>query len=854
MKGRGRARSHQWLLACGAAITLAATPAGSIRPDMQAPLEARAASAAAVAFARGEGRAPAAAQQAGQDAGAHRALLNKYCVSCHNGRLKTANLVLEDIDLGNLPVNAPVWEKVVVKLRSAAMPPPGRPRPDKAVADGFTAWIVDSLDRAAMAAPNPGRPLIHRLNRSEYTNAVRDLLGVAIDGRALLPVDAMSAGFDNISDVLTITPGLMERYLSAAQKISRLAVGDRAIRPVVELYRAPKNDRQEQREGENMPWGTRGGLSVRREFPVEGEYLAKVRFIRPPSGGYFIRGFHERSEIEVRLDRALMARFAIGGGETSAGTGNNNDGVMREEKQDTKYEELWLAPGVSTKHDMENEPDAVSVTFPASAGAHVVSVAFPQRTLQTEGLAPRLPTADYGYQRDANNPAALDSIELGGPFNVKSSGQDSPSRRLIFSCRPSSDRDADSCARSILGRLARRAYRGPVGDAAIQTLMRVYADERRARGFDAGIEAAIEALLSNPQFLFRAERAPAGATGIHRISDLDLASRLSFFLWSSIPDEELLRLAERGQLKDPQVLAQQVQRMMADSRSAALVDNFAGQWLYLRNLRGVVPDTHEFPDFDDELRTAFQRETELFFDAQLRGDRPIIDLLRSNETFLNERLARHYGIPNIYGSHYRRVTLLDESRFGILGKGSILTVTSYANRTSPVLRGKWVLENVIGAPPPPPPPDVPSLKEEDGPGSYQTMRERMEQHRKNPVCATCHAQIDPLGFAMESYDAVGRWRTLDGTSTIDASGTMPDGRSFDGIVGMRKRLVEREEDFVTTVTRKLLTYALGRGVEYYDMPAIRRILGDARKNDYRWSSIIMGIVTSTPFQMVKAQS
>jgi hypothetical protein len=809
-----------------------------------------------VASLSGSARTPqtTAAQDAIPRADGHRTLLNRYCVSCHNARLKTADLVLENIDLQNLPANAPVWEKVVVKLRSAAMPPPGRPRPDKAAADGFTTWIVDGLDRAARADQNPGRPLVHRLNRSEYTNAVRDLLGLEIDGRALLPADPMSAGFDNISDVLTITSGLMERYLSAAQKVSRLAIGDRTVRPVVELYRAPKNDRQDQREGENMPWGTRGGLSIRREFPVEGEYLAKVRFIRPPSGGYFIRGFHEQSEIEVRVDRALVARFAIGGGETSAGTGNNNDGVMREEKQDTKYQELWVAPGVSTKHDMENEPDAVSVTFPASAGAHVVSVAFPQRTLQTEGLAPRLPTADYNFQRDPNNPAAIDSVELGGPFNVKPSAQDSPSRRLIFTCRPSADRDADSCARSILTKLARRAYRRPVRDEDLETLMRVYGDERRARGFDAGIEAALEVVLSNPQFLFRAERAPAGARGSQRIADIDLASRLSFFLWSSIPDDELLGLAERGQLKDPQVLARQVRRMMADPRSAALVDNFAGQWLYLRNLRGVVPDTHGFPDFDDELRAAFQRETELFFDAQLREDHPVIDLLRSNETFLNERLARHYGIPNVYGSHYRRVRLGDEARFGILGKGSTLTVTSYANRTSPVLRGKWVLENVIGAPPPPPPPDVPSLKEQDGPANYKTMRERMEQHRKNPVCATCHAQIDPLGFAMENYDAVGRWRARDGQAPIDASGTMPDGRTFDGISGMRKLLVDREEDFVTTVTRKLLTYALGRGVEHYDMPAIRRILGDARKDGYRWSAIIMGIVNSTPFQMVKAQS
>ena len=786
-----------------------------------------------------------------------RALLDRYCVRCHNEQLKTADLMLDTLDVQHVGENAAVWEKVVVKLRSGAMPPAGRPRPDKATALDFVSWLEAEIDRAAAANPNPGHPLVHRLNRSEYGNAIRDVLALEVDEQSYLPSDNMAYGFDNIADVLTVSPALLERYLSAAQKISRLAVGEPAtIRPVVETYRVSKDTRQEDRASEDLPWGTRGGLAVRRYFPVAGEYSVKIRFVRPPSMGYHVRGFLDRNELELRLDHALVTQFNIGGGETSGSTGNTNDGTQARE-QDTNFGYSWLAAGASIHHSATDDPALVEVRFPVDAGSHVVGVTFRQRNLEPEGVAPRFPTKNYSYQRDPNNPAAIDSLEIGGPHQIREirdPEEEPPSRRQIFVCRPTADDEEERCAKTILSRLARRAYRRPVTEEDVQPLLRIYHAGSLEGGFDAGIRLALEAILVNPHMLFRAERDPDGVVpgAAYRVSDLELASRLSFFLWSSVPDDELVDLAARGELRDPNVLEQQVHRMLADERFEALAENFAGQWLHLRNLDGVVPDTHEFPDFDDELRIAFQQETELFFRSQLYEDRSVLDLLRANYTFLNERLARHYRIPNVYGSHFRRVNVRDDQRVGLLGHGSILTVTSYANRTSPVLRGKWILENVLGAPPPAPPADVPAL--DDQPGTYESMRERMEQHRRNPACAVCHAQIDPLGFAMENFDGIGQWRTQERHSAIDATGRLPDGTTFNGPAELRNLLVSREEEFVATVTRKLVTYALGRGVEYYDMPAIRQIMREAGVNDNRWSALILGIVRSTPFQMRRAQS
>ena len=758
------------------------------------------------------------------DASRQGALLDRYCVVCHNDRLRTANLVLDKLEIEHVGERAEVWEKVVQKLRSGAMPPVGRLRPDKAARDGFVSWLEAALDRAAAAQPNAGRPTIHRLNRAEYANAIRDLLAVEINERSLLPADNSAYGFDNIADVLRMSPLLLERYLSAAWKISRMAIGDATIRPVIETYFPLPLARQRERESEDLPFGTRGGLAIRRSFPVDGEYSVKIVLKRTVDLDHPI-GLKERQEIEVRLDRALVRRFTYGGGNEGPRVGR--EALIRVDDSVTTFE----------------------LQLPVKAGTHLVGVTFQQRTLEPEGLAPRFPTSSVSFL-DVDHPLArIERVEIGGPYNVTESAE-SPSRSQVFVCRPADPKEEEPCARRILSGLARRAYRRAVTREDIDTLLSFYETGRQEGSFDTGIRAALERVLVSPQFLFRIERDPANIAPntVYRISDVELASRLSFFLWSSIPDAELLDLAIRGKLKDSAVFARQVRRMLRDAKVLALVTNFGGQWLHLRNLRHVAPETHEFADFDDDLRVALQRETELFFESQLREDRSIINLLQANYSFLNERLARHYGIGNVYGSHFRRVSLSDETRPGLLGHGSILTVTSYPNRTSPVERGKWVLENILGAPPPPPPPDVPQLPEESR-VKFASMRERMEEHRKNPNCAVCHSQMDPLGFALENFDGVGRWRVRDGGATIDASGTLPDGTNFSGPAGLRDALLSRSDEFVTTVTTRLLTYALGRGVEPYDMPAVRKIVREASANDYRWSSILFGIAESVPFQM-----
>ncbi len=755
-----------------------------------------------------------------------RALLDTYCVTCHNQRLKTAGLVLDRdaVDPEHVGADAGIWEKVVRKLRSKAMPPPGARRPPNADSLAFTSDLENALDAAALDYPNPGRPSAHRLNRAEYANAVRDLLGLDIDPRAYLPADDSGYGFDNVADVLSTSPGLLERYMLAAGKIGRSAVGDPTIRPAVASYRVQPLSAQNDRMSEDLPFGSRGGLAVRHHFPVDGEYVIKVRLQRTYTE--IIRGSSEPGQLEVRIDRRLVKQFPIGVPDAASLAQRQEYARMADE--------------------------ALQVRFAAKAGTALVGAAFVKQAEVPEGISlPEPPLASFEYASKADTHAGVDAIEVIGPYNGARPA-DSATRRKIFVCDPISASDEPACARRILASLARRAYRRPVSSGEVQDLISFFEQGRRQGGFDAGIEWAIERILVAPDFLFRIERDAAGAKpgAPYRISDVELASRLSFFIWSSLPDEELLHLAEQGKLKDPAVLDQQVQRLLRDPRSSALVTNFAGQWLYLRNLRGHAPDPNLFVDFDDNLRDAFQRETELFFESLLREDRSVIDLLRANYTFVNQRLARHYGMPGIYGSHFRRVTFTDDRRAGLLGQGSILTVTSYAHRTSPVVRGKWLLENLLGAPPPPPPPNIPALKENNEGGTPTSVRERLEQHRRNPVCASCHARMDPLGFALENFDAIGRWRTTDEAGNpIDSSGTLPDGTTFTGPAAFRQALLARSDEFVSALTEKLLIYAIGRGLESFDMPAIRAITRQAASADYRWSSLMAGIVKSVPFQM-----
>jgi cytochrome c5 len=776
-----------------------------------------------------------------------RDLVTKYCVTCHNDRLKTANLALDKADAEQVFNSAETWEKVIVKLRSRAMPPPGSSRrPDNATYDTAAAWLETQLDRAALAHPNPGRPAnLHRLNRTEYGNAVRDLLGVEIDATSMLPPDAQAYGFDTNADALAIEPALLDRYLAAAAKIARLAIGDPSLRPSIERYTAVKGNSNEQtwlwqtdRLSEDFPLGSRGGITARHFFPLDGEYVFQVRLGR--TYAELIRGLNVPNEIEVRVDGARVGRFAIGGGPEfarTAGPGSDR-----------------LDPA-NPLHDAD---EALQVRASLKAGVHqVVATVVKTRGIKPEGLGPdRIPI--WNREGDVTSaPLSISSLLIGGPYNGHLP-QDSPSRRRIFVCSPVSRTDEAACATKVFSTLARRAYRRPATTEDVQTLLGFYERTRTDGDFDAGIRAAIERVLVSPDFLFRIETEPEKPApgSAYRLPDVELASRLSFFLWSSIPDDELLDLAIRGKLRDAAVLDQQVRRLFADPRvRTALVGNFFGQWLQTRNVWLLTPDANrKFPWFDDNLRTAFVRETELFLDDQLKVDRSIVDLLTANYSFLNEQLAQHYGIPGVYGSHFRRVTLTDENRWGLLGKGSVLSVTSYPTRTSPTIRGKWLLENILAAPVPPPPPNVNTTLEENKSGSPISVREMLEQHRANVVCASCHSRMDPLGFSLENFDAVGQWRTTEGDTPINAAGVLLDGTNVDGPAALRRALVAQKEQFVRTVTTKLLTYAIGREMEYYDAPAIRSIVRSAAADDYRWSSTILAIVRSMPFQMRRSGS
>ena len=760
-----------------------------------------------------------------EDANPYRALLDRYCVGCHNLKTQTGGLTLEGADLTDVSARAAVWEHVIRKVRTNAMPPAGVPRPNPSDRRAFLRWLETSIDRAAAAKPNPGRTITHRLNRTEYANAIRDLTGMEIDGAAFLPPDDSGFGFDNIGDVLSVSPMLTERYLSAARKISRAAVGDPAIRPTTESFEIDKYMKQDDRAGEDVSFGSRGGLAVHYYFPVDGDYVVKVFLLRTYEG--LIRGLAEPHQIEVRLNGRKLQQFSVGG------TAADTDGRPRAIGRDP-------------------EAEAAEIRFHAKAGPAVLAVDYLKELVAPEGmLRPKYPVNTYEYAGDVTIPPGIGRIELRGPYDVKATG-DSPSRQRIFICRPATPAEEQPCAREIFAALARHAYRRPVSDGDVQPLMRFFKQGRENGTFDGGIELGLERILMSPDFLFHVEHEPAEVKRgtAYYVGDVEMASRMSFFLWSSIPDDELLGLAERGRLREPGVLDGQVRRMLADPRSTAFISNFTGQWLYVRNIRMVSPDPYTFPDFDANLREAFARELELFLESQVREDHSVQDLLTADYTFVNERLARHYGIPNIYGSHFRRVTLTDDGRKGLLGKGGILMVTSYPNRTSPVLRGKWLLQNILGAPPPSPPPIVPAL-DENVPGlPALSVRERLEQHRRNPACASCHALIDPLGFALENFDATGAWRDRgeDGKA-IDSSATMIDGTKVAGPASLRKALVDRREDFDAAVAEKLLTYALGRGVESYDAPSVRQIVREAAAENDCWSEMIRAIVRSVPFQM-----
>ena len=766
-----------------------------------------------------------AAGQVGAAPDSHRRLLDRYCVSCHNDRLETGGLSLQRSDLTNVAADAAVWEKVVAKLRAGAMPPQPRPRPEPAAYDGFRTWLETELDRAAAAELRPGRTeALHRLSRAEYRNVVRDLLDLDVDVSDLLPADDTSYGFDNIAGVLGVSPTLMERYLAAARKISRLAVGSPVPSPIAETFRVPSDQGQDHHVA-GLPFGTRGGMVVDFNFPEDAEYVISV----VPDGPLYI----EPHELELTLDGERLEVFTVG---------------------------RALEPG--QRRSQYAEADAREVRVRVSAGPHRVAAAFLRKTLaepeRTRKLYKR-PFTGEGSGADSRYQPYLERVTIAGPFESRGTRPlvDTPSRARIFTCEPGGDAaSAADCAADILSGLARRAFRRPVTGEDVDRLLVFYEQGAATGGFDGGIELALRRLLVSPELLFRIVEDPAGlAPGTaYTLSDLELASRLSFFLWSSIPDDELLDAAVRGELGDPAVLEAQTRRMLADPRAQALVTNFAGQWLSLRNAAAVQPDEDLFPDFGEDLRQGFRRETEMLFDAILREDRSVVELLSADYTFLNERLAVHYGIPNVRGSHFRRVVLDDPGRGGLLGHGSILTVTSHANRTSPVVRGKWVLENILGTPPPPPPADVPALEATTA-GRTLTMREAMEQHRANPVCASCHRVMDPLGLALEPFDAIGRWRTANETRVpMDLTGVLPDGTVFDGPAGLKAALLAHPERFVTTVTEKLLTYAVGRGVEHYDAPAVRAITRAAAGDGYRLTTLILGVVESPPFRMRSTES
>jgi hypothetical protein len=742
--------------------------------------------------------------------------VQQNCLDCHDKDTRKGNLELEGLDPAQLGQQSEIWEKVARRLRTRQMPPPDKKRPDEATYQKVLLPLESALDSAAAQHPNPGRTdALRRLNRTEYQNAIRDLLALDIDAAALLPKDESGHGFDNVT-VGTLSPTLLDRYISAAQKISRLAVGSPG-RVGGETFRMPPDLSQEEHM-EGLPLGTRGGALISYTFPQDAEYEVQIRLTRDRNEE--VEGLRESHELELLLDRERIGSFTV-------------------------------APPKDRNFDKVDQH--LKARVKVSAGPHQLGVAFVKKAATPLLETKREPYhARFNMHRHPRQTPAIYQVSINGPYEAKGHGE-TPSRQRIFTSKPASPKDEEKCAKQILTALARCAYRRPVVDTDLQKPMEFYRKARAEGGFEAGIESALSSILVSPQFLFRVESDPKGVAPktAYRLSDLELASRLSFFLWSSIPDDELLLAAERGELSRPAVLERQARRMLADERSHSLSKNFAGQWLHLRNLESFTPDLRLFPDFDDNLRQAFREETELFFDSVLREDQSVLTLLKADYTYLNERLAKHYGIPNVYGSELRRVVTKNQGRGGLLRQGSVLAVTSYATRTSPVIRGKWILDNLVGTPPPAPPQNVPDLKDNTVSASL-SVRERLAEHRANPACAGCHNMMDPVGFSLENFDAVGRWRTLEEGKKVDASGGLPDGSKFEGVDGLEQGLLARPEIFASALTEKLLTFALGRGIETYDAPAVRQIVYHAKVDNYRFSSIIVGIAKSTPFTMRKS--
>jgi mono/diheme cytochrome c family protein len=760
--------------------------------------------------------------------------VRQYCGTCHNSRAKSeataTGVVLDAPDLAAVSEHAEMWEKVVRRLRAGSMPPAGMPRPDAAATNALVTHLEATLDRAAATRPNPGRHALHRLNRAEYANAIRDLLSLDVDTSTLLPPDDSADGFDNNANQLGVSPALLERYLSAAAYISEVAVGSPRIMAGSETYRI-RGDASQIEQNDDLSPGTRGGLMAKHTFPLDGEYVIRVRLLITNLAS--VRGIEYEHQFEITLDGERVLLVPVGGPDQYVRAGQNATEVLNE---------------------IEGK---LQVRVKARAGQREVGAAFLRKPPAYAGnrLQPFLRSTLIAT--DHLGLPHVESMTVTGPFNATGVSE-TPSRQKVFICRPARrPKDGDhaeteerDCAERIVRTLARRAYRRNVTDADIAPLMAFYQEGRKESDFQRGVELALRAILVSPKFVFRVEQDPDRVADgqPYRVSDSELASRLSFFLWSSIPDDELLDVAASGRLRQPAVLERQVRRMLADPKSQALVGNFAAQWLHFRNLRSTTPDKNLFPDFDDNLRQSFERELELFVGSIVEENRSVLDLMKADHTFVNERLARHYGISNIYGPRFRRVTLQDDARKGLLGKGGILLVTSHADRTSPVVRGKWILENLIGTPPPPPPAEVPAFPEND-PRAPQTVRARMERHRASPACAGCHKVMDPLGLALENFDAVGKFRTQEAGETIDASGELGDGRKVDGVVAMRNALLAKPEVLVGTFTEKLMTYALGRGLEHYDMPAVREIVRAGSRDDYRFSSLVLAIVRSVPFQM-----
>ncbi|HLX44578.1 MAG TPA: DUF1592 domain-containing protein [Bryobacteraceae bacterium] len=750
-----------------------------------------------------------------QSTGSQKGLIDQYCVTCHNDKAKTGGLSLSSQNIAPQE-----WEKVVLKLRAGMMPPAGMPRPDAAVIDSLASSIENDLDRAAAEKPNAGRPALHRLNRVEYGNSVRDLLALDVDAASFLPSDDASHGFDNMAEVLNVSPTLMEGYVRAAGKISRLAVGDPGMSPLVETYHVPQAFSQT-RHVEGTPFGSRGGVAVTHNFPADGEYIFKMTFYYSSIGPMF--GASQKGEkIEVAVNGERVALLDIN-------------------------------PAMKVSDDVRTPPIKVK------AGPQRISASFIKRSdgpvddfvMPFQGALDDLST---GHIPGLTGLPHLRDLGINGPYNATGVG-DTPSRRKIFVCRPTNGADEIPCAKKIVAALARQAFRRPVNDADLEPLLSAFQSARNRGDFDSGIRMAVQAIVADPEFVFRFERTPSGvAPGTnYRISDLELASRLSYFLWSSAPDEELLTAAAQARLHDAAVLEKQTRRMLHDPKSEALAQNFAGQWLYLRNLKDIQPDVYVYPDFDNNLLQSMRRETELLFDSVVKEDRNIVDLLTADYTFVDERLAKHYGIPNVVGNRFRRVALTDPNRFGLLGQGSILTVTSYANRTAPTVRGKWIMDNILGAPPPNPPANVPPLKENAEGSKPLPVRARLEEHRTNAACAGCHKMMDPIGLSLENFDSVGAWRVNDSGFPVDPTGKLVDGTAVNSPAALRVALVKHSDAFVRTFTQKLLTYALGRGIEYYDMPMVRTIDREAARDGNKFSEFVLGIVKSTPFQMRRAE-